>query len=241
MTDNFIHPTAMIGNNCIIGHNAVIHAGAILGNEVKIGDNVVIYESTHLGDCSRVDANTVLGKQPMGNRRMKRKPSSVSPLQLGSDVVIGACVVLFAGSTFANGVFIGDLATVRERVRVGRDSVIGRAVIVELNTQIGERVVLQSGSYITGDSVLEDDVFVGPEVSTSNDKYMGLKQFVYAGPYIESFARIGNNATLLPGIRVGAHAVVGAGAVVTKDVAYGDVVAGVPAKSIVRTNEEQGS
>lgn len=229
----FIHETAQVGERSQMGHNVVIHANVILGIGVEIGDNVVICEGTHIGDYTRIGPNSVLGKQPMSNRRMKRKPDLASPLQLCNEIVIGAGAVLFAGSSFADGVLIGDLASVREGVRVGQDSVIGRSVIVELSTLIGQRVVLQSGSYITGDSIVEDDVFVGPEVSTSNDKYMGLKPFEYKGPHIESFARIGNNATLLPGVRIGTRSVVGAGAVVTKDVAPEDIVVGVPAKSIV--------
>jgi acetyltransferase-like isoleucine patch superfamily enzyme len=80
--------------------------------------------------------------------------------------------------------------------------------------------------------VLEDDVFVGPEVSTSNDKYMGLRPYPYRGALVQSGARIGNNATLLPGITIGPHAVVGAGSVVTRSVAAGKVVAGVPAREL---------
>lgn len=232
MAEAFVDPTAVLGARCTLGHNVVLHARVVVGDDVDLCDNVVVCEGTRIGHRVRVQPGSVVGKQPVGNGRMKRVPESVAALWLGDDVVVGACSVLFAGSSFAEGVLIGDLATVRENVQVGRDSIIGRAVIVELNTRIGERVVLQSGCYITGDSVIEDDVFVGPEVSTSNDKYMGLRPVRYAGPHIEKGARIGNNATLLPGIRVGSQAIVGAGAVVTRDVQPGAVVAGVPAGPI---------
>ncbi|OFW81015.1 MAG: hypothetical protein A2201_01450 [Alicyclobacillus sp. RIFOXYA1_FULL_53_8] len=232
MERHYVETTAKLGRGCTLGVHAVIHADVVLGDDVQIGDNVVILKGTEVGDRVVVGANSVLGKQPMSNRRVKRKARDVGPLKIQSDVSIGAGVVLYAGTSIATGVLIGDQASVREHVDIGEDSVIGRAVTVELNTHIGQRVVLQTGSYITGDSVIEDDVFVGPEVSTSNDKYMGLKPFVYQGPHIETKARVGNNATLLPGVRIGAESIVGAGAVVTKDVAPNDVVVGNPAHSI---------
>jgi acetyltransferase-like isoleucine patch superfamily enzyme len=224
-----IHPTARVGERCRIGWHVVIHAHVVIGDDVEIGDNVVIHERTEIGSRTTVGANSVLGKPPMTNRRIKRKPQLTEPLRIGADAAIGSCAVLSAGSVLEDGVLVGDLASVREGVFVGADSVIGRCATVELNTRIGKRVVIQTGAYITGDSVLEDDVFVGPEVSTSNDKFMGLVPYPYRGPCIETGARIGNNATLLPGVRVGAGAIVGAGAVVTRDVPPHVVVVGVPA------------
>lgn len=227
-----VHPTAVVGMNTKFGTNVVVHANAVIGDDVELEDNVVIYEGTKIGHGVVVGANSVIGKQPLKNKRVKRQTSPVQPLIIGNHVSIGACVVLFAGSVLKDDVLVGDLASIREQVQIGESSVVGRAVTVELNTIVGDRVVLQSGSYITGDTIIQDDVFIGPEVSMSNDKYMGLVPFKYSGPIIESHARVGNNATLLPGVRIGSHAVVGAGAVVTKDVSPNDVVAGVPAARI---------
>ena len=87
--------------------------------------------------------------------------------------------------------------------------------------------------------MIEEDCFLGPNVVLTNDRRMGsyLRGFTprdepLVGPTIGRGARIGANATILPGVHVGAEAVVAAGAVVTADVAAGTVVAGVPARHI---------
>src|SRR5690606_3008189 len=108
----------------------------------------------------------------------------------------------------------------------------GRCVTVEPKTTIGKRVTIQTDSYITSDMIIEDEVFIGPCCSSSNDKYMGRGNYPHQGPIIRRRARIGNNATLLPGIVIGEDAVVGAGAVVTKHVEQGQIVVGNPAKPL---------
>jgi acetyltransferase-like isoleucine patch superfamily enzyme len=80
--------------------------------------------------------------------------------------------------------------------------------------------------------IIEDNVFLGPCVSTSNDKYMGAGNYPYQGPIIKRGAKIGNNATLLPGITINENAIIGAGATVTKDVEAGKTAVGNPARVI---------
>ena len=105
-------------------------------------------------------------------------------------------------------------------------------VTVECNTKIGKRSKIQTAAHITGDCIIGDDVFVGPEVTTMNDLYMGARETEMKGPIIEDGALIGGNATLLPGVRIGKNAVVGAGSVVTKDVPANEVWVGNPARKI---------
>ncbi|AMA73964.1 N-acetyltransferase [Aneurinibacillus thermoaerophilus] len=104
-------------------------------------------------------------------------------------------------------VLIGDLSSIREDVVVEESSIIGRNVIVEPATAIGKRVTIQTGSYITANMIIEDEVFIGPCCSSSNDKYMGMGNYPHKGPMIKRGAKIGNNATLLPGITIGEKAI----------------------------------
>jgi acetyltransferase-like isoleucine patch superfamily enzyme len=145
---------------------------------------------------------------------------------------IGHLVSIYAGTHIGRNAFVGDHASIRENVSVGEESVVGRAAIVELNTRIGNYCTIQTLAYVTGDTILEDEVFIGPCVSMSNDKYMGAKQYNLKGPYIKKAAKIGNNASILPGITVGSNTIAGAGAVITKDTEDHVIVAGVPARRI---------
>ncbi|GAK08923.1 acyltransferase [Geomicrobium sp. JCM 19038] len=215
-----------------IGKNVVIHDGATVGENVTIGDNSVIYSDVILEDNVTIGPNNVIGIVAGGNDRMRKDNQSITPLVIKSGTKTGSLVALYAGTTIGQSCFFGDLSSVRENVTIGDRTVIGRSAIVELNTTIGSRCTVQTGAYVTGDSIVEDDVFIGPCVSMSNDKYMGARPFDMKGPHIKRGAKIGNNATLLPGVVIGVETIVGAGAVVTKNTKDQVTVAGVPAKEL---------
>jgi acetyltransferase-like isoleucine patch superfamily enzyme len=156
--------------------------------------------------------------------------------------VISAGAVLAAGSTLGPGCVVGDLATVRERCTIGEQVVIGRGVCVENDTAIGSFTKIQSNAYITAHCLLEEHVFIAPCVVTTNDNFMGRTEARHAlikGAVIRRGARVGGGATLLPGIEIGEEAFVGAGAVVTKDVAPRALVVGSPARVLRQVPDEE--
>lgn len=218
--------------NLQLGQNVVIEDGVTIGNNVTIGHNTVILNGTVIGDHVRIGANCVLGVKRGGNKRMRKANDTSEKLIIESHTTIGNLVSIYSGSQIGENCFIGDHASIRENVYVGKETVIGRAAIVELNSTIGSRCTIQTLVYVTGDTTIEDDVFIGPCVSMSNDKYMGYKEYELKGPHIKQNAKIGNNASVLPSITIGEDAVVGAGSVVTKDVKDGETVVGVPAKKL---------
>lgn len=89
---------------------------------------------------------------------------------------------------------------------------------------IGNRVKIQAFAFIPEGVLLEDDVFIGPHVCFTNDKFPPSHRTHWAPTVVKRGAVIGANATILPGITIGVSAVVGAGAVVTKDVEDGAIV-----------------
>ncbi|SES93197.1 transferase hexapeptide (six repeat-containing protein) [Salinibacillus kushneri] len=215
-----------------VGQNTVFEKNVTIGENVVIGHNTVILEGTEIGDNVTIGSNCVLGIKPNVSARMRKTEQKKDKLIIESGTRIGHLVSIYAGTQISQNVFVGDQASIRENVRIGNTSVVGRSAVVELNSTIGRACTIQTLAYITGDTTLEDDVFIGPCVSMSNDKYMGAKPYELEGPFIKKGAKIGNNASLLPGIIIGQETIVGAGSVVTKDVGDYKVIAGVPSKDI---------
>lgn len=230
-----IDETAKLGKNVKIGEYVIIEKNAVIGDHVTIGHHVVIKENTRIGNHVTINDHAVLGQYPVSNKKMARKPSiHLSPLVIGNGVKIGSQCVLFSGTNIMDGVLIGDLAAIRENVTVGINSIVGRNVMVENHTRIGQYVTIQTSSYVTAHMVIEDHVFIGPCLSSSNDKHMEMGKGELQGPILRMGSKIGNHATLLPGVIIGEKAVVGAGAVVTKNVKANEVVVGNPARPINR-------
>ncbi len=99
---------------------------------------------------------------------------------------------------------------------------------------IGDRVTVKSGVHIWDGVRIEDDVFIGPGVTFTNDPFPRSKDYPerFLNTIIQRSASVGANATLLPGITVGENAMIGAGSVVTRDVPPNAVVLGNPARTV---------
>jgi acetyltransferase-like isoleucine patch superfamily enzyme len=212
--------------------NLVVGEGVVIGEDVEIGANVVIHDGTRIGDRVVIQDNVVLGKQPKLSSRSTSRGEPLAPLEVGEGAAVCSGALVYAGTTLGPNAIVGDLATVRERCTVGEGVVIGRGVCVENDVPIGAFTKIQSNSYITAYSELEDHVFIAPCVTTTNDNLMGRTEARHdriKGAIIRRGARIGGGVVILPGIEIGAEAFVAAGALVTRDVPPAKLVAGLPA------------
>jgi acetyltransferase-like isoleucine patch superfamily enzyme/dTDP-4-dehydrorhamnose 3,5-epimerase-like enzyme len=115
---------------------------------------------------------------------------------------------------------------------IGRDCNICDHVFIENDVVVGDRVTVKCGVQLWDGVTLEDDVFVGPNATFTNDPFPRSRHYPdrFARTTVRAGASIGANATLLPGIEIGQRAMVGAGAVVTRDVPPGVIVTGNPAR-----------
>src|SRR5918994_2982856 len=122
--------------------------------------------------------------------------------------------------------------------RIGRDCNVCDHVFIENDVIAGDRVTIKSGVQLWDGLRIADDVFIGPNVSFSNDKYPRSKHYqsVVLQTHIGRGASIGSGAVILPGLRIGAGAMVGAGAVVTQDVPARAIVSGNPARIVAYTD-----
>jgi len=235
-----IAKTAKIGKDSTIGHNVVILDDVQIGDNVYIGHNVVIHEGTKIGSDTYVDDEAILGRMPRSGVSSRHKaPTDLPPLEIGSDCVISAGVIIYAGVKIGNQVLIGDQASIRQFSSVGDRSVVGRLVSTDPSVNIGSLVKIEAGAALAGPSTIEDNVFIGMGVITTNDNSMGRGVGNHKGPHIKRGVRIGSNSTLLPGVVIGEQAVVAAGAVVTHDVPDRKVVMGVPARVVRDVPEDE--
>lgn len=243
MATSVIAATAKLGDGVEIGEYSVVEDGVTIGAGCQIGHRVVIHAGTTIGDNVRIDSGTVVGKQPMrAANSAVTKDQELPPAKVGANCIIGANVVIYCGCELGNKVLVADLSTVRENVTVGDFTIVGRGVAIENFCKIGRYCKLETNVYITAYSELEDRVFVAPCVATSNDNYIGRTEERFKhfkGVVIRKGGRIGVNATILPGLEIGADALVAAGALVTKDVPSKKIVAGVPAKVFRDVPKEQ--
>jgi UDP-2-acetamido-3-amino-2,3-dideoxy-glucuronate N-acetyltransferase len=213
--------------------------GVDLPERIELGANVVLHPDTELGEEVRLGDGCVVGRPPLLSPRStaSRERPGRAVLEYGASV--GAGTVIVAGARIGAGCVVADQAHVRERAVIGADTVVGRGVAVDNDVSVGERVKLQTGAYITAWSVVEDDVFVAPCVTLTNDQTMGRRGGEpLRGAVLRRACRVGGGAVLLPGVEVGEEAFVAAGAVVTRDVPARALVMGVPARVVREVAEE---
>ena len=132
------------------------------------------------------------------------------------------------------GTRIWAFAHVLKGAQIGADCNICDGVLVENDVVIGDSVTVKSGVQLWDGVRLGQRVFIGPNATFTNDKFPRSKQYpsAFRQTFVDDGASIGANATILPGIKIGIEAMVGAGAVVTKDVPSRAIVMGNPARVV---------
>lgn len=243
MSNSKVAKSAVIGEATSLGDFCHIGDEVVIGRGCEIGHGVVIHEGTRIGDSVRIDDGASIGKLPMkAANSAVTKDSELSATTIGNGCIIGTHTVIYRGAAIGEKVMIADLATIRENVTVGDFTIVGRGVAIENFCKIGKYVKLETNCYITAHSELADRVFVAPCVATSNDNYVGRTEERFKnfkGAIIKKGARVGVNATILPGLTLGEDSLVAAGALVVKDVLPGKIVAGLPAKEFRDVPDEQ--
>jgi acetyltransferase-like isoleucine patch superfamily enzyme len=187
-----------------------------------------LYQNVTLGSQSVIEDYCIIGEPPRG-----RADGALATV-IGAGALIRSHTVIYAGNRIGRGFQTGHGALIREENEIGDDVSIGSHSIVEHHVVIRRGARLHSSVFVPEYSILDEECWLGPGVVLTNARYprsRGVKETL-RGAHIMRRAKVGANATLLPGVTIGADALVGAGAVVVEDVPAGVVVAGNPARVI---------
>jgi acetyltransferase-like isoleucine patch superfamily enzyme len=158
-------------------------------------------------------------------------PANDAPYRLINDVEFGDGVIVYSFTNLYG-------------CRIGNESRIGPFVEIQRGAVIGDRCKVQSHTFICDGVEIGDEVFVGhgvlfvndksPRATTDEGRLQGADDWTLLPTVVERRATLGSGVIVMGGVRIGEGALVGAGAVVTRDVAAGEVVAGVPARVLAR-------
>ena len=225
-----------INSSATIATTVKILGDVSIGQNVVIHDFVTIYPKVILEESIEIFEGAVIGRPPKGAKAVSREVSSdIKPTIIGRYSVISPHSVIYTDVEIGEGTLMGDNASIREQCRIGKNCIISRHVSINYNTIIGDFTKIMDNTHITGNMEIGSQVFISVLVATTNDSSMGLKGYdegFIKGPFIEDYVAIGAGANILPGVRIGTGSIVGAGAVVTKDVPPKKLVMGIPARIV---------
>jgi acetyltransferase-like isoleucine patch superfamily enzyme len=154
------------------------------------------------------------------------------PARIGAHSLIRLGSIIYGDVETGVGFQSGHHVVIREFTKLGDHVVIGTNTVIEGHVEIGDFVKVESNCFIPTHTRVGRRVFLGPNVTLTNDKYPLKMRSEYraAGPVIEDGVTLGAGVVVLPGVRIGRGAFVSAGAVVTRDVPPMSLVTGVPGR-----------
>jgi len=190
--------------------------------------NNKIYKNVEIGENAEIGDYVIIGIPPKGKKDGELKTV------IGDNAVIRSHTVIYAGNKIGDDFQTGHHITIRENNNIGNSVSIGSGSDIEYEIKIEDQVRIHSQAFIPEYSILRKGCWIGPNVVLTNARYPGSEgvKARLNGPELKENVKVGANSTILPAITVEKNSLIGAGSVVTKDVAEKIIVAGNPAKKI---------
>jgi len=157
------------------------------------------------------------------------------------EVTIHPTAIIDVGAIVGSGTRIWHFCHVMPTAQIGANCNLGQNVFIDNNVTIGEGVKIQNNVSVYNGVTLQDDVFIGPSVvftNVINPRSFIERKHEFKPTLIKQGATIGANATIICGVTIGEYAMIGAGTVVTKDVAAYALVIGNPGRQVGSVNTE---
>ncbi|MCR5877643.1 hypothetical protein [Phenylobacterium sp. J367] len=210
-----IHPTAQVAQ------------GAQLDG-VAVGPFAIVHAGVRIGPGSKIGAYCEIGHPTAGE---------ASGLVIGANANIRSHSVIYQGAEIGEGLATGHRVVIRERSLIGRNAQIGSNADIQGDCRLGDFFRSQSNIFIAKGSRVGDFVWMLPYAVLTNDPSPPSELTV--GCEIGDYAVLSAGAMVLPGVKVGAHAVIAAQSLVSRDVPAGMLVMGTPARVVGPADERR--
>lgn len=205
-----------------------LRAGAV------IGAFAVVHGGTTVGEQARIEEHAVAGKPEHGYAVGRIYPGTGGGTVIDAGAVVRSGAIVYADVQVGVNTLVGHHTLLRSGVQVGAQTQLGHHLTVERATRIGRDVRCSPGSHITSSTHIGDWVFLGAGVRTINDKTLTWRdpnrKPTLVAPRFDTGAKVGSGPTVLAGVTIGEHALVGAGSLVTHDIPAGALAYGCPAR-----------
>ena len=191
-----------------------------------------LYANVAIGEGAVIADDAVIGLPPRGAGDGERA------VIIGPDATIRSGTVIYGGVTIGSAFNSGHGALIREDNIIGDHCSVGSNAMLEPHNVIGNYTRIHSGCFLER-VTLGNHVFVGPNVTFTDDPHPPCVDCTetIGGAILEDGVSVGGNATLMPGVRIGAGSLIGGGSVVTKSFGPGVVIAGNPARVLKATSD----
>lgn len=215
-------------------NNSIISKKATIGKNVVIGEGAIIYDNVVIGDNSFIGPYCVIGEPTMSFYK-NNNPHDFEITKIGRNAIIRSFSTIYEGVDIGESFQTGHHVIIRENNIIGDFTSFGSFSELPSNSNIGNYVRIHSKVMLSENNFIEDYVWIFPFVVITNVKHPPLGSFQRTT--IKKYAQVLASAILLPGITIGENAIIGAGAMVTKDVNDERLIIGSPGKDVKSVRE----